>query len=375
MSARHTSLVSIAVIYSIGAMAQLDMGPLPTTVWCAGTSIDIPFTASGAFDPGNTFVMEISDASGTFAPGMPIGSLAGTSSGSITCSGMPLTTGPGHLVRVRSTSPAFTSAPGVSSLAFIAPNAGMDGAIAICANGPATDLNAHLVGASAGGTWSDQDATGALVGSLLQPASLLPGSYPFVYMVEDQGCTDSAVFTVVANAALDAGSNAAIVVCSTDPPFAMYQVLGGTPDAGGAWTDPTGQQVSGNFDPATDPSGMYMYVVPGVPPCLSASAALQVMVTQSANAGTNGTATFCPTDTPFQLLQLLGGSPSVGGTWTFAGAPHAAVFIPGTDVPGMYVYTVPGMAPCSNATATLTIAQTSCFTGITPHLDIINATE
>lgn len=365
MTAHRILLASVAAIPCFGVMAQLDMGPLPTAVWCAGTSIDIPFTASGAFDPGNTFIMEISDASGTFAPGMPIGSLTGTTSGTITCTGTPLTTGPGHLVRVRSTSPALTSTSGATALTVAAPDAGMDGSLILCGNGTSVDLDDVMPGGP-GWIWTDPNNTGGLNGSQLSPSLLPPGTYPFIYTVEELGCSDSATLTVVVQAPADAGTNATITVCSTDPPFNMYQVLGGTPTAGGAWSAPSGVQVSGMFDPATDPSGVYVYVVHSMPPCANAMSTLAIMVNQAANAGTNGTATFCPTDAPFQLMQHLGGSPSPAGTWAFNTVPHAPVFIPGTDVPGVYTYTVPGTSPCTNATATVTLSQGTCATGPGP---------
>ncbi|HNR56790.1 MAG TPA: hypothetical protein PKJ19_16600, partial [Flavobacteriales bacterium] len=66
------SLVLSSIAISLGTAAQVDVGPLPFTVWCAGSSFDVPFTATGTFDPGNSFIVELSDASGVFAPGTPI---------------------------------------------------------------------------------------------------------------------------------------------------------------------------------------------------------------------------------------------------------------------------------------------------------------
>ena len=57
------------------------------------------------------------------------------------------------------------------------------------------------------------------------------------------------------------------------------------------------------------------------------------------------------------MLDSLLGTPQAGGAWT---APdnqsHPLAFTPGVDSPGVYCYTVPGTAPCTNDTACLTIS-------------------
>lgn len=351
------------------------MGPLPATVWCSGSTMDVPYTATGTFNAGNIFIMEISDASGSFTTAIPIGSLSGTAAGVITCTMNGLSAGTGHFVRVRSTDPPLTSDPSATALTLVAPNAGMDGFVSICTNSPVINLFSLLSGASPGGVWTDPYSTGALTGMMLQPALLPPGSYTFIYTVEEMGCTDTATLTVVANAAPNAGANAAITVCSNDAPFSMYQSLGSNPYAGGSWTAPDGAQVSNWFDPSSDPAGVYLYTVIGDPPCMNATTTLLIMVNQAPQAGTDGSATFCTTDPAFLLLQHLGGTPSVGGTWTFGGMAHGPAFVPGTDVPGAYVYTVPGASPCGNATATVTVSQVSCLVNVPANLGIPNVTE
>lgn len=374
---RSLQLLSTAALLciSLRSAAQLELGPLPATVWCSGTTMGLPYTASGAFNAGNSFIMEISDASGSFTSAMSIGSLSGVTSGTITCTMNGLPPGTGYLVRVRSTDPPLTSDTSATSLTLVAPNAGMDAVLSICTNSPMVNLFSHLVGASPGGVWTDPSGTGALTGMMLQPSSLPPGSYTFIYTIEEMGCTDSATLTVVANAAPTAGVNAGITACSTDAPFTMYQVLGGSPLPGGFWTGPNGGQMNGVFDPGTDPSGVYAYTVMGEPPCMNASATLMIMVNPAANAGVDGTATYCATDAPFTLLQHLGGTPSASGTWTFGGAGHGAVFTPGTDVPGLYTYTVLGVSPCGSATATVTVSPVTCLVNIPANLGIPNMTE
>lgn len=357
----HRTVFIVSIANSSLVMAQLEVGPLPTSVWCAGSSFDVPFTATGSFDPGNSFIVELSDASGVFAPGTPIGSFASDVSGTVTCSSWGIAApGAGYLVRVRSTSPAYTSAAGSSTLTLASPNAGMDGFATICASGPPFMLTSVLGGSpQPGGTWSDPNATGALVGGVLQPALLSGGTYTFTYTVNTAGCTDEATVTVVLNTAPNAGTSTAITVCSTDPPFTMYQELGGSPGAGGAWTSPAGAQMNGVFDPSTDPPGIYAYTVVGDPPCLNETATLLITVNQAPNAGSDGSVEVCSPSAPINLFAILEGNPGVGGTWVGPSPIGNGIYIPGTSDIGVYTYIVQGTGPCLADSASVTVTGSS----------------
>ncbi len=71
-----------------------------------------------------------------------------------------------------------------------------------------------------------------------------------------------------------------------------------------------------------------------------------ITVTESSNAGTDGAITVCEGVTPSetQLFEALGGTPDNNGTWSNDGL--------------VYTYTVPGTAPCEDATATVTVTET-----------------
>ncbi|MBL0127031.1 MAG: hypothetical protein IPP83_06140 [Flavobacteriales bacterium] len=153
----------------------------------------------------------------------------------------------------------------------------------------------------------------------------------------------------------NAGLNAVLTVCSNGPIVNLFMGLSGSPQAGGAWTSPTGAVVSNFFNPATDTPGCYTYTVIGDPPCVNESAVVCITVNQAPNAGANGSITVCSSDAPFLLFDQLAGSPSVGGTWTFGGGPFNGAFVPGVSSPGCYTYAVLGSAPCANATATVCV--------------------
>lgn len=108
---------------------------------------------------------------------------------------------------------------------------------------------------------------------------------------------------------------------------------------------------------------------------MSTTSTLMITVTQAPNAGITGSATYCPTDAPFTLIGQLGGSPSPGGTWTFNGVPHGAAFFPGTDVPGEYVYTLPGVSPCGNATSSVMVSLNTCALSAPVNMGIQSVAE
>lgn len=88
---------------------QVWTGSIGPSGICPGSTINVPYTQSGIVSNSNNFVAELSNAAGSFASPVTVGTLAGKINGTIACS-IPLTTpaGSGYRIRVRSTLPAFT---------------------------------------------------------------------------------------------------------------------------------------------------------------------------------------------------------------------------------------------------------------------------
>ncbi|SHJ26565.1 gliding motility-associated C-terminal domain-containing protein, partial [Pseudozobellia thermophila] len=201
----------------------------------------------------------------------------------------------------------------------VAPNAGTDGTLIICAGTTVTEgqLFAQLGGSpDLGGTWS--------------PALAGAGTYTYTVPATSP-CTvdDTAEVVVTEQAAPNAGSDGTLTICagSTVTEGQLFAQLGGSPDLGGTWS------------PALAGAGTYTYTVPATSPCTVDDTAEVVVTEQAApNAGTDGALTICEgsTVTEGQLFAQLGGSPDLGGTWSpaLAGA-------------GTYTYTVPATSPCT----------------------------
>lgn len=88
---------------------QVWTGAIGPSGVCPGTVINVPYIQSGIVSNSNNFVAELSDAAGSFASPVTVGTLAGKINGTIACT-IPSSTAAGtaYRIRVRSTLPAFT---------------------------------------------------------------------------------------------------------------------------------------------------------------------------------------------------------------------------------------------------------------------------
>ncbi|WP_375334175.1 hypothetical protein [Flagellimonas sp. C4] len=256
------------------------------------------------------------------------------------------------------------------------PLAGTDAPIAICTgNGASTDLFAALGGADAGGTWNDDDASGA---DLSDPtdvdfSAIGPGIYDFTYTIPATGgCpADAATVTVTITDQPLAGTDAPIAICtgngaSTD----LFAALGGA-DAGGTWNDDdaSGADLSDPTDvdfSAIGP-GIYdfTYTIPATGGCPADAATVTVTITDQPLAGTDAPIAICTGNgASTDLFAALGGA-DAGGTWNDDDASGADLSDP-TDVdfsaigPGIYdfTYTIPATGGCPADAATVTVTIT-----------------
>ncbi|HMN06635.1 MAG TPA: hypothetical protein PKD45_13010 [Flavobacteriales bacterium] len=253
-------------------------GTIQPTTHCPGGTVMVPYTASGAWGPSNTFIAQLSDATGDFSQAVDIGSVNSTFSGTITAvipANTPL--GTGYLVRVRGTDPAMMGTVSLSALTIVAgPYAGQDTHVSFCENSGPQVLLDYLPGADECGAWT---LNGEAVPGILDPATAESGAYVYTTNCPGDCPQDQATLTVGIVPAPDAGTDGQATVCVYDPDFQLFGLLGGTPDVGGSWSF-QGAPFSGMFNPATDESGCYQYVVPGIPPCVADTATVCVQVDQ-----------------------------------------------------------------------------------------------
>jgi len=91
---------------------SLTTGLIAPGPYCPGAQILVPFTTTGTFDPGNVFTAQLSNAGGSFAAPVNIGTLNGSTSGVITATIPPGTpVGANYLIRVTSSNPNIIATP------------------------------------------------------------------------------------------------------------------------------------------------------------------------------------------------------------------------------------------------------------------------
>ncbi len=295
-----------------------------------GAPVNLFTRLGGSPDTGGTWTFGGNTVSNTFTPGT---SPAGT-----------------YTYTVTGTPPCPNATATVEVTVNTLPNAGTSGTLNTCSNGPAVDLFTKLGGSpDPGGAWT---LGGNPISNMFTPGTSVAGTY--VYTVNGTPPCPNATANVVVTVetAPEAGNSASITVCSNDASFSLRSKLGGSPDVGGTWT-PGG---SDTFVPGTSPPGIYTYVVAGTAPCANDTAKVTIVVREAPDAGTNRSVSVCSDGPTFNLRDSLGGTPDVGGTWVGPGGPHSGQFQPNTDPAGQYTYTVAGQAPCSPATAKVTVA-------------------
>jgi gliding motility-associated-like protein len=243
----------------------------------------------------------------------------------------------------------------------------------VCNTLTAYDLALKLTGnPETGGTWNDEDGTGALNNNMFDPSlafnNVGAGTYYFTYAIlADEGCNDvSADVYITINEQPDAGEDNTLTICNTSNNINLFNNLGGNPDMGGSWIDvnSSGRLVNGNeFNPLNATAGDYQfrYEITAKTACNNSQALVTVTVEEQKSAGTDGSITLCDNAASFDLFNQLNSSPNTGGTWKQVATGNAVsnTFNPATQPSGDYSYTIAaGVAcPATSAKVNVTVNQ------------------
>lgn len=193
-------------------------------------------------------------------------------------------------------------------------------------------------------TFEDPTLSGATVD--------LSGQYRVVG-VNQFGCRDTAQVPVQVLSHPDPGLDTSIVVCSLDPAFNVFDLLGGNPDRGGIWSGPSalGAGDNGSFNPATDQSGFYTYSISRNIPCqITQSAFVHITVKNTLRANIEGD-TLAPLGGGIRLR----GSGGVSYAWTgpngfSSNAPSPAINIQDSADAGIFQLIVSSPGGCRDTT-------------------------
>ncbi|MGM0582227.1 MAG: hypothetical protein ACQETL_16225, partial [Bacteroidota bacterium] len=187
-----------------------------------------------------------------------------------------------------------------------------------CIDNSAFDLFTLLSGEDPGGTWLDDNTTGALTDNLVDATQLTAGNtYSFTYEFTGT-CTVSSTVELTIEAIPNPGTSTDQTICDTETAFDLSTTLSGH-DSGGVWTEitatPSGQLSGSTFDASSAGEGVYdfEYTVSNNS-CADESVTVQITVEKSPNAGTASNTSICDTNLAFDLFSTLTGNDS-GGTW------------------------------------------------------------
>ncbi len=227
------------------------------------------------------------------------------------------------------------------------------------------------------GTWTVPVGGNAVTGGhlgTLDVSTVMSPALSYIYTLPRIGTCPERTFTmpVEVTPVPFAGEDATDSVCTSDPAFDLFSLLGdrmdGTmPSPGGEWTVGTtgvvfGTDDKGSFNPLTDTFGVYTYTVTGGSGCGTDEATVTISI-GGANPGTPPASPqqYCRDDaTTVDLFTLLTGTPQASGTWTL---PDGTVFngmLTPNDasfVSGDYTYEVVASG-CPGATSIIEVVIT-----------------
>ena len=170
--------------------------------FCRGEKININYTATGTFNPGNVFTAQISDASGNFNSPTNIGSLNSTTSGVINAT-IPLSipTGSGYRVRVNSSNPFYIGTPNSADMKIgTKPNVTYSGVIpAQCLNNPPLDLFSVGTVSPLGGTFEGAGVSNNIFYPAIAGIAGSPHVISYIYS-DFAGCADTAYNNIIVHA-------------------------------------------------------------------------------------------------------------------------------------------------------------------------------
>ncbi|QNR25777.1 T9SS-dependent choice-of-anchor J family protein [Croceimicrobium hydrocarbonivorans] len=263
-------------------------------------------------------------------------------------------------------------------------NAGISDTSLVCSSDNAANLAAFLGVHDNGGTWVDNDATGALTDSILDATQLTAGNtYHFSYILAGvNGCAgDTADVWAEVEAAPFGGVDTSLALCSGSGITILRNYLTGTA-FGGTWVDLDGSGAlntgTGVFNSNNAAVGTYriLYVLAGVA-CPADTTMLTVSVDAVVSAGMDISDTACDDETMVDLSTYLDPAATAGGTWTDlsgSGALSGNIF-DATAVANMtsYNFQYKVNSACGDDSAVVTLYVDDCDVSVREmHTGLIN---
>ena len=295
--------------------------PYIDTLICAGGTLTLPYTVNVNFRAGNVFTAQLSNASGSFAAPVNIGTLVSSTSGTITCNipvGMPA--GTGYRIRILGSAPLYTSPDNFKNITLVAslPAVTITSNSPVCVGNTLT-LSGTATWAIATYVWTGPGGFIAPGSSTTRPSMTLGDAGVYSLTTTHNGCPNNV-------------STVNVTVNNVIPP-SPTTVEASTPNCAGGtlylfadtsivstdpytWTGPGGYTATGQTPtrgPLTPADGGTYSVTRTVDGCPSAATVVTVTVTP--NTVTGITINVSPNDTVCGgTLVMFGSTPLNAGT-------------------------------------------------------------
>ncbi|MFN4932381.1 MAG: gliding motility-associated C-terminal domain-containing protein [Bacteroidota bacterium] len=298
--------------------------------FCAGATLNIPFTSTGTFNAGNVYTAQLSDAAGSFASPTVIGTLNSTANSGTIAATIPggTPTGTGYLIRVIASNPSIN---GSSSVAFTinAPVTPTFTAIPnVCQNAIAPTLPATSNN-GINGTWAPPVSTAT------------PGTTNYTFTPNAGQCANTATLSITVDALVTPTFTPIANVCQN----ATAPSLPTTSNNGinGTWAPPVSTATPGTTNYTFTPNAGQCAIT------ATLSITVDALVTPTfAQIGPLCVGSVAPS------LPLSSNTPAINGTWSPSTINTAAV---GTAT---YTFT-PDAGQCATP-ATMSIEITNSIT-------------
>lgn len=201
------------------------------TIYCAGSNISVNFTSTGTYNAGNTYTLQMSDATGSFVTPTVIGTLASTANSGTISGTIPIATsaGTGYRFRVISSNPSTIGTDNGQNITIqeaIQPNVTITASSSTACVGQNIDFNSNVTGADSANVSYQWYINGIPLG----------GNTPtFTTNTLQPGSTVKLVITAVGscNTAMDTSNiivmDGITVSCSTNTNTVFIHVVGGNP--------------------------------------------------------------------------------------------------------------------------------------------------
>lgn len=166
---------------SAAAAPHIQINAITRRQMCASQSFDLSFDATGTYNSGNQFRIELSNSTGSFASPEIIGQVTSQTDNLVKCTLPRVTTGNGYKIRVVSTNPVVSGVVADTTFTLWArPDLGPDKTEFIICQGERLNINPLFITTGLTAQWSTAN-----------PASAPAGTHTLI-VTNANGCTDTA---------------------------------------------------------------------------------------------------------------------------------------------------------------------------------------